>query len=112
MQQTINPFEQILDEEAYELLTKCDRKLGVAVLSLALKKFSENKEFLYFLKPENRDKFDGLVDEEVKGVNDDISMNPTVPGTQTVPDNQSNSSASNASSASSTPSPSSIAVAW
>lgn len=110
MQQTINPFEQILDEEAYELLTKCDRKLGVAVLSLALKKFSENKEFLYFLKPENRDKFDGLVDEEVKGVNDDISMNPTVPGTQTptqtVPDNQSASSTSN------TPSPSSIAVAW
>jgi len=82
MQQTqpTNPFQQVLDDEAYNLLTKCDRKLGVAVLSLALKKFSESKEFLYFLKPENRAEFEKEIventDEQVSGNQEEISMIP------------------------------------
>ena len=108
--QAINPFQQVLDDEAYQLLTKCDPKLGVAVLSLALKKFSEKKEFLYFLKPEYRNEFENKViqeeAEEVNGKEQDISMN-----TNNQLNNQSNNQSTTTNQPQESPT-SAIAVAW
>ena len=112
MQQTqINPFQHVLDDEAYSLLTKCDHKLGIAVLSLAVKKFSESKEFLYFLKPENRTEFEDKVnedqaiseeqDEQINGNEANISMNSNTSNSNTSNSNNSNTSNSSA-----------ISVAW
>ena len=55
-----NPFEQVLDNEAYSILTKCDPKLAVAVLSIAVKKFSKDPEFIHFLKEEFKSEFENI----------------------------------------------------
>ena len=116
MQQTqINPFQHVLDDEAYSLLTKCDPKLGVAVLSLAVKKFSESKEFLYFLKPENRLEFEDKVVEEVieqaEGNDANISMNSDTSNTSNT-SNMNNSNTTDIANNSTASSPAAISVAW
>jgi len=122
MQQTqINPFQHVLDDEAYNLLTKCDPKLGVAVLSLAVKKFSESKEFLYFLKPENRTEFEDKVnedqaiseeqDEQINGNEANISMNSDTSNTSNT-SNMNNSNTTDIANNSTASSPAAISVAW
>ena len=99
--QATNPFQQVLDNEAFEILTKCDPKLATAILSIALKKFSETKEFIYFVKPEFKNEFNENKEnfEEISGNNQDISMNTPEPVQNTAPQAQPSG-------------PSAISVAW
>jgi len=103
--QATNPFQQVLDNEAFEILTKCDPKLATAILSIALKKFSETKEFIYFVKPEFKNEFEGIKDERfnVSGNEQDISMNPT-PDIQNTAQPQSQQTQSSG--------PSAVSVSW
>ena len=76
----VNPFIQVLDNEAYNILTKCDPKLAVAVLSIAVKKFSKDSEFIHYLKED----FKNIVEENI----DMNNQNPSTQNTQQTQNNQ------------------------
>ena len=77
---TPNPFDQVLDTEAYNMLTKCDSKLAVAILSIAVKKFSKDPEFIHYLKEEFKKDFKDKVSEDLQNNQETIpSSNSSIP---------------------------------